>query len=173
MPRIALIDNATLTAAQRLLGGIKVKNPYNIDGDIAAFETLVQALLFFDEICCIDDYKEEFRRQRQQQFSFIRFLSKEEINYTSLMESARNETEDFTLRVAGHEIDNSEVRTFFDMLKVHLVFNWQMNTSVFYLTVNLLADDSGVSVEKSVALHAMIISQWWGESSEPPIRKDM
>jgi hypothetical protein len=89
------------------------------------------------------------------------------------MESARNETEDFTLRVAGHEIDNSEVRTFFDLLKVHLVFNWQMNTSVFYLTVNLLADDSGVSVEKYSALHAMIISQLWGETSEPPIRKDI
>lgn len=173
MGRVALIDNATLTAAQRLLGGIEVKNLYNVDGDIAAFETLLQALLFFDEICCIDDYKEEFKRQRQQQFSFIRFLPEEEIEYAPLMQSAREVTEGIMLQVAGHEIDNSEIRAFFDMLKTHLVFNWRMSSSVFYLTVNLLADDSGVSVDKYSTLHAMIVSQMWGEASEPPIGQDI
>jgi Mg-chelatase subunit ChlI len=64
MKRIALVDNATLTAAQRLLGDIEVKNLYNIDGDIEAFENLAQAILFFDEVCCIDDYKPAFRNSR-------------------------------------------------------------------------------------------------------------
>ena len=38
--RYAIIDNSTLTAAQRLLGEIPVINKLCIDGDIAAFENL-------------------------------------------------------------------------------------------------------------------------------------
>ncbi len=165
MPRVALIDNATLTAAQRLLGGIKVKNLYNIDGDIEAFESLVQSILFFDEICCIDDYKEQFRSSRARQFDFIRFLSRDEIDYERQIQLAKDDTTDLMLKVKGHEIAQAEFREFFDLLRSHLVFNWKMSSSIFYLTVNLLGDQSGTSVESYSSLHAMIASQRWGEET--------
>ncbi|MBE6828888.1 MAG: hypothetical protein E7519_01615, partial [Ruminococcaceae bacterium] len=60
----AIIDNATLTAVQRLLGEIPIYNKHAIDGDILAFETLIQSILFFDEVCYINDYKEEYREER-------------------------------------------------------------------------------------------------------------
>lgn len=44
--RKALVDNATLTAVQRLNGDILVKNKYDLDGDILAMEGLLQAILF-------------------------------------------------------------------------------------------------------------------------------
>jgi hypothetical protein len=163
MKRIALVDNATLTAAQRLLGDIAVKNLYNIDGDIEAFENLVQAVLFFDEICCIDDYKSEFRSSRAHRFDFVTFLPQDKIDYGAQLKLAEESTKDVLLRVRGYEIDQDEFREFFDMLKAHLVFNWRMSSSVFYLTVNLLTDDSGVSAQKYSSMHAMIASQLWGE----------
>lgn len=45
----ALIDNATLTAVQRVMGQIIVKTPDTINGDLVALENLVQAILFYDD----------------------------------------------------------------------------------------------------------------------------
>ena len=66
--RKALVDNATLTAVQRLNGDILVKNKYDLDGDILAMEGLLQAILFFDEIYFLDDYKPEYQESRHQYF---------------------------------------------------------------------------------------------------------
>lgn len=164
MARVALVDNATLTATQRLLGQIRVKNLDNIDGDIAAFESLLQAVLFFDEVCCLDDYKEEFRANRKQQFSFVRFVAPNEFAYETLLQEARHSTEHIMLSVRGHKIVDSEFRKFFELLQSSLVFNWRLRTSVFYLSISLLADQSGVSVEKYGKLQAMLMSQLYGES---------
>jgi hypothetical protein len=176
MKRRALIDNATLTAAQRLLGDIKVKNLYNIDGDISAFENLVQAILFFDEIACVDDYKPKFSDGRKSRFEFIDFVSQEQVGFAEHLAAAKNATEDVLLKVRGHEIDQADFERFFEMLRSHLVFNWQMSSSVYYLTVNLLADQSGVSVEEYSTLHAMIVNQLWGENTktfnQPIVYKD-
>ncbi len=67
----ALVDNASLTSVQRLLGRIETRGTDSIDGDIAAFEHLVQALLFYQDVVCIDDYKPEYRLSREREFSFI------------------------------------------------------------------------------------------------------
>jgi hypothetical protein len=48
--RCAVLDNATLTAVQRLLGEIETENDLSIDGDIAAFESFIQAILFYDTV---------------------------------------------------------------------------------------------------------------------------
>ncbi|EFC3045672.1 TPA: hypothetical protein ACHKAX_RS15560, partial [Escherichia coli] len=57
----ALIDNASLTAVERTLGDILVKNPDTINGDLVAFENLIQAILFYDTLICVDNYKKEYR----------------------------------------------------------------------------------------------------------------
>lgn len=57
----ALIENATLTAVQRLMGDIEICSYDSIDGDIGALENLIQAILFYDDLICIDDYKLEFK----------------------------------------------------------------------------------------------------------------
>ncbi len=49
----ALIDNASLTAVQRVMGQVVVKNPDTVNGDLVALENLIQAILFYDELICI------------------------------------------------------------------------------------------------------------------------
>ncbi|MFO0070017.1 MAG: hypothetical protein ACK529_07620, partial [Alphaproteobacteria bacterium] len=60
----ALIDNATLTAVQRIMGDAPTRSKDNIDIDIIALENFVQAILFYDQIIVIDDYKEAYRKER-------------------------------------------------------------------------------------------------------------
>ena len=48
----ALIDNASLTAVQRVLGQITIKNPDTVSGDLTAMENLIQAILLYDDLVC-------------------------------------------------------------------------------------------------------------------------
>jgi hypothetical protein len=57
------------------MGDVVVKNPDTVNGDLAAFENFVQSILFYDDLVCIDNYKEEHRENRKRSFPFIRFLS--------------------------------------------------------------------------------------------------
>ena len=66
--RFALIDNSTLTGIQRLLGQIPVKNTLTVDMDILCLENLIEAILFYDQVAFIDDYKPEYREQRAKLF---------------------------------------------------------------------------------------------------------
>ncbi|WP_235165474.1 MULTISPECIES: hypothetical protein [Pseudomonas] len=62
----ALIDNATLTAAQRATGAVAVKTSDTINGDLCVLENLLQGNLFYDDFLCIDNYKPEHRDSRKQ-----------------------------------------------------------------------------------------------------------
>ena len=49
----ALIDNATLTAVQRVTGAVAVKTSDTINGDLCALENFLQENLFYDDLLCI------------------------------------------------------------------------------------------------------------------------
>ena len=88
----ALIDNASLTAVERTVGKIVVKNPDTINGDLVAFENLVQAILFYDELICVDNYKSEYRSARINDFEFIRFLSPDSYGLDQIHDTLGNRT---------------------------------------------------------------------------------
>lgn len=87
----ALIDNATLTAIQRLTGRAASRSEDSIDGDIVALENLLQGILFYDDIVTIDDYKAEYRESRRKDFDFIRFINPSELRLDEIEADARNE----------------------------------------------------------------------------------
>lgn len=51
----ALLDNATLTAVQRITGQAPSRSRDSVDVDLVAFENYVQARLFYDDLVVIDD----------------------------------------------------------------------------------------------------------------------
>jgi hypothetical protein len=169
--RYALVDNSTLTAAQRLLGHIKVGNLYQIDGDILAFEGLLQAMLFYDGIYCIDDYKKEHRQNREKLFTFVSFLDPKDFNYAKLLRSAQKSTNSVMLRIRNGEVADEDFRRFFDLLRTHLMFTWDSHDgSNSFLRIRMLEGQSGLTIEKYSALHQMIRSQIKAKSFslEPP-----
>ncbi|HMN15858.1 MAG TPA: hypothetical protein PKD55_26370 [Bellilinea sp.] len=157
--RYALVDHSTLTATQRLLGLIPVKNLYQVDGDIAAFEGLLQAILLYDGLFLVDDYKAEFREERGRIFDFILPISPAEFAYDTFIKLAQQSTEGIMLRVEGGDISDSDIKSFFDMLRMQTVFTWRMRSSNFFLTLNMLADSGGLTIEKYSTLTQMIYSE--------------
>ena len=157
--RKALVDNATLTALQRLSGEIPVKNKYDLDGDILAMESLLQAVLFFDEVYYLDDYKEEYRQSRSRRFAGMLPLSLSDAERQAFSQLALSETREIVSCVTAGSFSDGDFKPFFQMLRMNIWYVWNMQSSVFYLTQKLLADASSVDIGKYSALAAMIFSE--------------
>lgn len=157
--RYALIDNSTLTGIQRLLGEIPVKNKTIIDNDIIAFENYIQAILFYDNIICIDDYKEQYRSSRINYFPDIRFISKDLFDYYSFLNISNEVTKDISLEIRGGKITDKDFKDYFDRLHMTFQFTWDMSSSEFFLTQKMLLGNSILDHEQFNVLHSLLFKE--------------
>lgn len=157
--RYALIDNSTLTGIQRLLGEIPVRNKTIIDNDIIAFENYIQAILFYDNIICIDDYKEKYRNRRISYFPEVRFISKDLFDYNGLSESANEITKDITLEIRGGKISDEDFKEYFERLQMTFQFTWDMSSSEFFLTQKMLLGDTVLNQKHFNVLHSLLFKE--------------
>ncbi|MCH1642940.1 hypothetical protein MJ257_22840 [Paenibacillus timonensis] len=157
--RCALIDNSSLTAVQRIMGEIPIFNKYMIDADIVAFENFIQSILFYDKIIFLDDYKEEHKVTRKQYFNNLLGVTlTTETNKILALESDRI-THDILPNIEGGRLKDKDIKNFFEQLKMYLTFSWELNSSVYYLTVRVLEDIGGLDVPKYSKLSQMIYSE--------------
>jgi hypothetical protein len=154
--RYSIIDNSTLTAVQRLLGEISVVNKVCIDGDIAAFENLVQAILFYDGLFFIDDYKQDFREQRRHYFSFLVPISAESFPYREFLHASSERVKDIILDVQGGKVAKNDIGDFLERLKMHTTFTWDMRSSNWFLTMKMLQGADTIDIDKYSTLKDMI-----------------
>ena len=117
----ALIDNASLTAVQRVLGEVIVKTPDTVNGDLVAFENLVQAILFYDDLICIDNYKEKYKKERAERFDFIRFISPDDFQLEVIESKAKQEADSVRPEIRGGEFADQDFREFLHLLKLNMV----------------------------------------------------
>lgn len=169
--RYALIDNSTLTAVQRLLGEISIQNKHVIDGDIMAFENLLQAILFYDKIFYLDDYKEQYRYSRREYFKTILPLVPSEIGYKELIREAKGITEGIIPCVEGGKFTDDDFAPFFKQLRMNVLFNWEMSSSSYFLNVKMLEGVGGLDIPKYSKLSSMIYSELSDKSSSKEIKK--
>jgi len=155
-----IIDNSTLTAVQRLMGEIPIKNKNTIDGDILALETFVQAVLFYDDVFFVDDYKTEYKDARKKYFKYIYPIELDDETYSSIIQKTQSLTNDFIPQVKKRSFDNKTLNDFFDILKMNITFTWDLSSSVYYLTHKLLQEHCGVDIPKYSKLADMIFSQF-------------
>lgn len=155
----ALIDHATLTGVQRLLGEIKIRSRENIEGDIASLENVVEAILFYDDIIALDDYKVEHKEKRTSRFNFIRFLNVTDYGLPSILEEARKEAGTLNPAIRGGEFVDDDLRSLFEHLKVHMICTWDQTSSVFYLTMKMLGLPNTEEFKKYSKLSATIFSE--------------
>ena len=163
----ALIDNATLTGVQRLCGDIKIRSGDIIDADVAAIENMVQAILFYDDLLCIDDYKEEFREQRKEYFPYIRFIDPSKFNLSDIESTAAKESSKFVPEIRGGQFVDEDFNHFLDLLKMNVICTWDVSSSVYYLTLKMLGDPKSESFDKYGVLSAAILSEL-GETYQTP-----
>lgn len=155
----ALIDNATITAAQRIMGDAPSRSRDSVDVDIIALENFVQAILFYDQIIVIDDYKEAYRKERQDKFSFIKFLDKTSLTLPEIEKAAYTEADSIRPQIRAGEFENQEFQQLIDTLKTHMICTWDIASSVYYLTLKMLGTQHSGEFEKYGSLAAAIFSE--------------
>lgn len=155
----ALIDNATLTAVQRLTGRAKSRSEDSTDGDIVALENLLQAILFYDDIVTIDDYKAEYKESRRKEFDFIRFLNPSELRLNEIEAAARSEVLSAIPTIHGGKFADADFRNFLDLLKMHMICTWDLKSSVYYLTMKMLGQLDSPEFGKYSNISASIFSE--------------
>lgn len=143
------------------MGEVPVKNKYAVDGDIVAFEQLIQSLLFFDNVCFIDDYKEEYSASRKKYFNFLRPVVIGDKLQQATLDAARAVTNDVCLKVEAGDIKDKDFTRFFELLGVHSKFTWDMSSSHFYLVMKMLKGrgDGSEELEKHTRIMQMIFSE--------------
>ncbi|MBB1425762.1 hypothetical protein H5181_04715 [Shewanella sp. SG44-2] len=155
----ALIDNASLTAVERTLGDIIITNPDTINGDLVAFENLIQAILFYDDLICVDNYKEEYREKRIAKFNFIRFLSESDFELNQFDKIAKTAARQINPEIRGGEFVDNDFRQLVEMLKLNMVCTWDLRTSVYYLTMKMLGQPNTPEYDKYSELSASIFNE--------------
>ena len=155
----ALIDNASLTAVQRAMGQVVVKNPDTINGDLVALENIVQAILFYDELVCVDNYKKQHKQAREKEFDFIRFISPTDFGLDQIEEKAKEEARSINPEITAGEFSDPDFKELLELLKVNMVCTWDLRTSVYYLTMKMLGQPNTPEYDKYSELSASIFNE--------------
>ncbi|APJ17143.1 TPA: hypothetical protein ACRTM4_003514 [Aeromonas hydrophila] len=155
----ALIDNASLTAVDRVLGKIVINNSDAINGDLVAFENMIQAILFYDDLICIDNYKKEYKAERAIDFNFIRFLSPTDTGLADIEKMAQAEARLIQPKLKGGGFADDDFRELIDLLKLNMICTWDIRSSVYYLTIKMLGEPYTEEYTKYSELSAAIFSE--------------
>ena len=148
--RLILVDNATLSGVERLIGESQILNLNNIDNDILCFEKLITAVLFSDRVIGIDDYKEKHRSERSKRFDFVDFLTIDTATYADLSKDAAEFAKSMAFAFDGSK-PAGDVVSFFDSLRIDPQLRWDAFVSSEYLTMSLLVNDTrDVSYETAI-----------------------
>lgn len=155
----ALIDNASLTSVQRVMGEVEIKNSDTINGDLVALENLVQSILFYDEIICIDNYKKQFVEARSERFDFVRFINPSDFKLEGIEKTAKAEANSIKPEIRGGEFADEDFGSFIDALKMNVICTWDLASSVYYLTMKMLGQPYTEEWSKYGELSASIYSE--------------
>ncbi len=160
----ALIDNATLTAVQRIEGHILTKSRDSVDTDIVAFENYIQSILFYDRIIAVDDYIPAHRDDRVSHFNNISFINKRDSGLDEIEAVAKSQSDELRPQLHGGEFVNSDFRSLLELLQTHIVCTWDISSSVYHLTLKNLSSNCR-EFEKYGNIAAAIFSEL-GDAAE-------
>lgn len=155
----AIIDNSTLTAVDRVIGNIPVRPEYDLSGDLAAFDSYLAALLFYDNPVRVDDYKPEHAENRAKNFPELGTVKFESASYSDFDVLAKDISAAGTLKIQAGDVELNELGQFLEDIDLHVCPAWVMQSSDFFLRIRLLSDAAGSEVKKYTPLMSAIFDQ--------------
>ena len=155
---IALIDNSTLSSVERILGKAPVRSRALIDGDLAAFESFLNAILFYNDIIALDDYKPEFSQSRKEHFPFINFINPTEFKASQILIDSKEKAKNFYPTIKGGKI-TGEFSDLLFLLNMNIHCSWDITSSIYYLTLKLLGNDYSEDKNLYDSLFSIFFSQ--------------
>lgn len=144
----ALIDNATLTGVQRILGQTPSKSRDSVDVDLVAFENFVQARLFYDDVSVIDDYIPAHRETRRKIFPQITHIDPSALGLQQIAYTADAIAANIRPKIQGGNFANEDFQALFELLQSHMVCTWDISGSVYHLTLKVLAEEGSQEFKK-------------------------
>ena len=165
---IALIDNSTLSSVQRVLGNIPIRSNSIIDGDLVAFESLLNAILFYNDYIVLDDYKEQYRQTRKKQFPFIRFIKPEEFNDKEILKKTFEISDSYQPKIEGGNFSDKLFSNMLAQLDMYIQCTWDISSSVYYLNLKMLGNDDSEEKEKYRTLLGLMFSQLQENTNTSP-----
>lgn len=155
---IALIDNSTLSSVERILGKAPVRSRALIDGDLVAFESFLNAILFYNDIIALDDYKPEFSQSRKEHFSFINFINPTEFKASQILMDSKEDAKNFYPTIKGGKM-TGEFSGLLFLLNMNIHCSWDISNSIYYLTLKLLGNDYSEDKNLYDSLFSIFFSQ--------------
>jgi hypothetical protein len=144
----ALVDNATLTGVQRILGQAQSKSRDSVDIDLIAFENFVQARLFYDELIVVDDYIPALRESRHKAFPQVLHLNSSALGLQKIADTANAIAADIHPKIQGGNFANADFEALFNLLQSHMVCTWDIGGSIYHLTLKVLAEEGSQEFQK-------------------------
>lgn len=135
----ALLDNATLTAVQRITGQAPSRSLDSVDVDLVAFENYIQARLFYDDIVVIDDYLPHLRNARHASFPHLAYVAPDDFKLKELSSLADKASDAIHPKIQGGDFANPEFKALFQLLQTHMVCTWDISSSIYHLNLKVLA----------------------------------
>lgn len=154
-----LVDNSTLTSVQRMIGDVPVALSFPIEGDLSAYDNYLQALLIYDEIAALDDYKEEFRSDRRKRFKEVRFLGTDNLPYDEISRISAEAASGIHFKISRGRLAHDPMAEFLRSLNLHVSPAWYMQSSDWFLRLRLLAEKAEIDLPKYGALMSAIRTQ--------------
>lgn len=155
----ALLDNATITAVQRIIGSAPSRSRGAVDVDLGAYENFIQARLFYDDAAIIDDYLPQHREARRAEFPYLSYIDPESLHLKEIAEQADTATNEIHPKIHGGEFSNPEFRALFQLLQTHMVCTWDMASSIYHLTLKVLAAPGSDEFDKYGAVATAIFQE--------------
>ena len=155
----ALVDNATLTAVQRILGEVPVRSRNSIDVDLLAYENYVQARLFYDEVVVIDDYISSHRDSRKSAFPRLTFVDPDTYKLRELAAKADAISAGIRPKIQAGQFANAEFKSLLELLQTHMICTWDVASSIYHLNLKVLAARDTPDFEKYGAVATAIFHE--------------
>lgn len=155
----ALLDNATLTAVQRIIGDAPSRSHDSVDVDLLAYENYVQARLFYDEVVVVDDYIPSLRESRAKTFPSVRFIDSKNFRIQEIVRSANELSAQIRPKISGGEFADDDLKSLLELLQTHMICTWDIASSIYHLTLKVLAENGSEEFEKYGAVATSIFQE--------------
>jgi hypothetical protein len=156
---IALLDNATLTAVQRITGAAVSRSRASVDVDLLAYENYVQARLFYDSVVVVDDYISAHRQARIDAFANVTFIDKNDLKLKEISATAAEISDQIRPEIRGGDFADHDLKALFELLQTHMVCTWDIASSVYHLTLKVLAESGSDDFKKYGAVASAIFQE--------------
>ncbi len=144
----ALLDNATITAVQRITGQAPSRSRDSVDIDLVAFENYVQARLFYDDLVVVNDYLPQHREARRAAFPHLSYVNPQEFKLQEISATANAASDNIHPKIQGGNFANPEFKSLFELLQTHMVCTWDITSSVYHLNLKVLASRGSEEFQK-------------------------